>query len=43
MFTHGDLQAKNILVSRVGTRDDGRGEFNIKIIDWENSGWYPEY
>lgn len=43
VFTHGDPQPKNILVSRVGTRDDGRGEFKIKIIDWETSGWYPEY
>lgn len=43
VFTHGDLQPKNILVNRIGTKDDGRGEFQIKIIDWENAGWYPEY
>ncbi|TQN69272.1 hypothetical protein CSHISOI_06211 [Colletotrichum shisoi] len=43
VFTHGDLQPKNILVSRSGIKEDGRGEFKIKIIDWENSGWYPEY
>ncbi|KAF9630101.1 hypothetical protein BFW01_g282 [Lasiodiplodia theobromae] len=42
-FTHGDLQPKNIIVRRTGTKDDGSGMFEIKIIDWENSGWYPEY
>ncbi|KAJ4418236.1 hypothetical protein N0V82_005710 [Gnomoniopsis sp. IMI 355080] len=43
VFTHGDLQPKNILVSRVGDKDDGSGKFKISIIDWENSGWYPDY
>lgn len=43
VFTHGDLQPKNILVSRVGDKEDGSGEFKVSIIDWENSGWYPDY
>lgn len=40
VFTHGDLQSKNILVSRIGTKDDGSGsgEFKITIIDWEIAG-----
>ncbi|KAI9729796.1 MAG: hypothetical protein M1818_008410 [Claussenomyces sp. TS43310] len=43
VFTHGDLQRKNIMVNRTGTREDGNGIFEIKLIDWEISGWYPEY
>ena len=42
-FTHGNLQPTNIMVHRTGTRDDGNGIFEIKILDWEMSGWYPEY
>ncbi|KAL6704139.1 hypothetical protein ACN47E_008699 [Coniothyrium glycines] len=44
-FTHGDLQAKNIIVHRTGTKGDGSGTgtFDVRIIDWEISGWYPEY
>lgn len=33
-FTHGDLAPRNILVS------DGRIS---SIVDWGNSGWYPEH
>ena len=33
VFTHADLNMRNILV-------DG-GEPGL--VDWENSGWYPEY
>ncbi|PHH56200.1 hypothetical protein CFIMG_007187RA00001 [Ceratocystis fimbriata CBS 114723] len=40
-FTHGDLQPKNILVRRTGLDESKR--YEIKIIDWEISGWYPEY
>ena len=40
-FTHGDLQPKNILVKR--TELDESKRYEIKIIDWEISGWYPEY
>ena len=34
VLTHGDLQPRNILVY---------GTEVIGIIDWELSGWYPEY
>ncbi|VTO84541.1 unnamed protein product [Fusarium graminearum] len=34
VFTHNDLQRKNIMV-----QDDG----TIVIIDWEYSSWYPVY
>ncbi|KAF2166895.1 hypothetical protein M409DRAFT_22947 [Zasmidium cellare ATCC 36951] len=44
VFTHADLQLKNIMVHRVGSKEDGSaGVFEVKIIDWEMSGWYPEY
>ena len=46
VFTHADLQPKNIMVVRRKDADqDGStgGMFTIKIIDWEMSGWYPEY
>ncbi|WPH03070.1 Hypothetical protein R9X50_00594400 [Acrodontium crateriforme] len=42
-FTHGDLQPKNILVERTSTATGGMTSLKIKIIDWEVSGWYPEY
>lgn len=35
VFTHGDLQAKNILVRAV----DGRPV----LLDWECAAWYPSY
>ncbi|EGY22376.1 phosphotransferase enzyme family protein [Verticillium dahliae VdLs.17] len=34
VFTHGDLQRKNIVIA-----DDGA----VVIIDWEVAGWYPVY
>ncbi|KAL4723576.1 hypothetical protein ACLX1H_009214 [Fusarium chlamydosporum] len=40
-FTHGDLQPKNILIEKTGS--DGSQRYKVKIIDWEISGWYPEY
>jgi thiamine kinase-like enzyme len=43
VLTHGDLQLKNIIVNRIGTREDGSGRFEISLIDWEIAGWYPEY
>ncbi|PPJ54382.1 hypothetical protein CBER1_07757 [Cercospora berteroae] len=42
-FTHGDLQPKNIMVERPETAAHGGSSLKIKIIDWEISGWYPEY
>ena len=43
VFTHGDLQLKNILARRAGLKEDGSTIFELKYIDWEFSGWYPEY
>lgn len=43
VFTHGDLQPKNIMVEKAGSRDDGIPAFKITLIDWEIAGWYPEY
>ncbi|KAE8375287.1 kinase-like protein [Aspergillus bertholletiae] len=42
VFTHGDLQPKNIMVERLGDRD-GSPEFKITLLDWEGAGWYPEF
>lgn len=42
-FTHGDLQPKNIIVESTATATSGTMTPKIKIIDWEVSGWYPEY
>ncbi|KAF7590395.1 hypothetical protein BBP40_002896 [Aspergillus hancockii] len=42
VFTHGDLQPKNIMIERLGDRD-GRPEFRITLLDWESAGWYPEF
>jgi hypothetical protein len=43
VLTHGDLQPKNIMVQRTGSTEDGSGLFKVALIDWETSGWYPEY
>lgn len=43
VLTHGDLQPKNIMIQRIGSKEDGSGLFDISLIDWETSGWYPEY
>ncbi|SMY24772.1 unnamed protein product [Zymoseptoria tritici ST99CH_1A5] len=43
VFTHADLSAKNVMVHKQGTNDDGSGVFKVSIIDWEIAGWYPEW
>ena len=43
VFTHADLQARNILVRRGGHGTADHGKIKLTIIDWEYSGWYPEY
>lgn len=42
VFTHGDLQPKNIMVERLASQN-GCAEFKITLLDWESSGWYPEF
>ncbi|KXJ87232.1 hypothetical protein Micbo1qcDRAFT_190271 [Microdochium bolleyi] len=43
VFTHADLNPRNILVDRC-VRDDGtRGWTVTGIVDWETAGWFPEY
>lgn len=43
VFTHADLNLRNILVDRVTRPDGTRGWHVVGIVDWENSGFYPEY
>lgn len=38
IFTHGDLQPHNIMVDMVGKKYVISG-----LLDWEYSGFYPEY
>ncbi|OHE91746.1 hypothetical protein CORC01_12973 [Colletotrichum orchidophilum] len=39
VFSHGDIRPANIIVRRCGD-----GSFSVAgIIDWESSGFYPEY
>lgn len=42
VFTHCDLQRKNILVEEV-TGAPNKKEFRVSLVDWEASGWYPAY
>ena len=42
VFTHGDLRPANIIVCQEG--GDENGPWRIAaVIDWETSGFYPEY
>ncbi|KAI7759823.1 hypothetical protein LZL87_009146 [Fusarium oxysporum] len=43
VFTHVDLNLRNILVDKVTRLDGTRGWAVSGIVDWENSGFYPEY
>lgn len=44
ILTHGDVQRKNIMVHEKG-RDATKADrqFDITLIDWEMSGWLPEF
>ncbi|KAK0733034.1 hypothetical protein B0T26DRAFT_736119 [Lasiosphaeria miniovina] len=43
LFTHADLNPRNILVDQV-TRTDGSTGWSVTgIVDWESPGHYPEY
>lgn len=37
VLTHGDLHRSNIIVSATSPA------YVLAIIDWEQSGWYPDY
>ncbi|KAH8434257.1 phosphotransferase family protein [Aspergillus melleus] len=41
VFTHGDLQPKNIMVERLGD-SEGHLDYRISLLDWESAGWYDE-
>lgn len=43
VFTHADLNPRNILVDRVIQPDRSRRWEVTGIVDWETSGYYPEY
>ncbi|KAF9771248.1 hypothetical protein IL306_011130 [Fusarium sp. DS 682] len=43
VFTHGDLNPRNIMVERI-RNSAGAGGWRLSgIIDWETAGYYPEY
>jgi thiamine kinase-like enzyme len=43
VFTHADLNPRNILVDRVVSAD-GSCRWRVSgIVDWETAGYYPEY
>lgn len=41
-LTHGDLQKKNIIVTRTHLQNED-DDVELTILDWENAGWYPDY
>jgi hypothetical protein len=44
VFSHSDLQRKNVLVRRVQDQQNlGSTCFEVAVIDWEEAGWYPSY
>lgn len=43
VLTYSDLQSKNIMIQRTGSKENGSGSFAISLVDWETLGWYPEY
>lgn len=45
-FTHGDFQRKNIILSRSAEHEkasETSSQWQVTIVDWETSGWYPSY
>ncbi|KAI1404934.1 hypothetical protein F4819DRAFT_494538 [Hypoxylon fuscum] len=43
MFTHADLNPRNILVDQTVLSDGSLGWSVTGIVDWETAGYYPEY
>ncbi|KAE8378983.1 hypothetical protein BDV26DRAFT_303885 [Aspergillus bertholletiae] len=44
-LTHGDVQQKNIMVVENTSRPNNQGgrSFDVVLVDWENSGWFPDF
>ncbi|KAK2814600.1 hypothetical protein FQN49_008140 [Arthroderma sp. PD_2] len=44
-LTHGDVQQKNIMVAENVRRQNTQGgrSFDVVLVDWANSGWYPDF
>jgi aminoglycoside phosphotransferase (APT) family kinase protein len=45
VFTHADIQRKNVLVREITANGhiQQRKEFEVVLVDWEEAGWYPSY
>lgn len=46
VFTHGDLQRKNIMITKQAndnTAIQNSFEYQVSLVDWEFAGWYPSY
>ncbi|KAK3989017.1 hypothetical protein QBC44DRAFT_396900 [Cladorrhinum sp. PSN332] len=43
VFTHADLNPRNILVDKIARSDGTTGWGVTGIVDWETAGHYPEY
>jgi hypothetical protein len=43
VFTHADLNPRNILVDKVIRADGSYGWVVTGIVDWATSGYYPDY
>jgi hypothetical protein len=43
VFTHADLNLRNILVDRVVQSNGDKDWIVTGIVDWENSGYFPDY
>lgn len=41
VFTHGDFQPKNIMIRDISS--SSTQNYEVTIIDWATSGWYPTY
>lgn len=51
VFTHADLQRKNIMISPRPANEDSlsttestqHAHYHVTLVDWEKAGWYPSY
>jgi len=43
VFAHGNFQRKNIIMRPKSIENDSILVYDMTIIDWEFSGWYPSY